>query len=227
VDAAQKDYDSTLNELEAAQAAYDNLLTTSAADELNQSRADLAVAQARYDLAVSCHEILLIGDQSRSVAAAQSAVSQAEAVLEQARAAEKQAEANLNLINVQLKKCIISSPLDGVVLARNLETGEVVTPGSAMIVIGKLDPLTLTAYLPEDQYGRVTLGQSVKVTVDSFPGETFSGKVTLIADQAEFTPRNVQTTEGRQGTVFGIQIEVKNPDMKLKPGMPADVLFEE
>jgi hypothetical protein len=61
--------------------------------------------------------------------------------------------------------------------------------------------------------------------VDSFPGETFSGTVVYISDQAEFTPRNVQTVEGRKTTVYAIKLNVPNADLKLKPGMPADVTF--
>ena len=81
-------------------------------------------------------------------------------------------------------------------------------------------------YLPEDTYGRVTLGQTAKVTVDSYPGAAFRGTVSHIADQAEFTPRNVQTVEGRRTTVYAIKLDVPNPDGRLKPGMPADVTFE-
>ena len=91
--------------------------------------------------------------------------------------------------------------------------------------IGNLDPVNLTVYVPEDSYGNVYLGQNVEVTVDSFPGEKFIGKIMHIADKAEFTPRNVQTVEGRRSTVYGVDIVVPNPNQKLKPGMPADVTF--
>ena len=64
------------------------------------------------------------------------------------------------------------------------------------------------------------------MNVDSFPGLRFNAVVTYIADQAEFTPRNVQTVEGRQNTVFAVKLKVDNQDSKLKPGMPADVTFE-
>ena len=85
----------------------------------------------------------------------------------------------------------------------------------------------LTVYVPEDRYGQIALGQTYPVTVDSFPGQAFDGKVTHIADQAEFTPRNVETVEGRKNTVFAIRLTLSNPDMALKPGMPADVNFGE
>jgi HlyD family secretion protein len=66
----------------------------------------------------------------------------------------------------------------------------------------------------------------VGVTVDSFPGQTFEGTVTYISDEAEFTPRSVQTREERVNLVFAVKIRLENPDYKLKPGMPADALFE-
>ena len=64
-----------------------------------------------------------------------------------------------------------------------------------------------------------------RVTVDSFPGQVFQGTVQHIADRAEFTPRNVQTPAGRRTTVFAVKLAVDNPEGKLKPGMPADVVF--
>jgi multidrug resistance efflux pump len=93
------------------------------------------------------------------------------------------------------------------------------------MTLGQLDNLSITVYVPENLYGGLSLGQSASVTVDSFPGETFNATVTHIADQAEFTPRNVQTAEGRSTTVFAIKLQVQDTVGKLKPGMPADVVF--
>ncbi len=119
----------------------------------------------------------------------------------------------------------IRSYQDGVVLERLFEPGELATPGSSLLTIGDLYQLNLTVYVPEDRYGVIMLGSSYPVTVDSFPNRVFQGKVTHIADQAEFTPRNVQTVEGRKNTVFAIRLSLDNPDLALKPGMPADVNF--
>ncbi len=79
--------------------------------------------------------------------------------------------------------------------------------------------------VPEDRYGEIHIGQEATVTVDSFPGQTFKATVTKIADQAEFTPRNVQTVEGRSATVYAVKLKVNDPEGKLKLGMPADVVF--
>ena len=117
----------------------------------------------------------------------------------------------------------IYSPIDGVVLLRAAEPGEITTAGGSLLVIANLDKMTLTIYVPEDQYGKVNLGQEYPITVDSFPDRVFMGKVTHIADEAEFTPRNVRTIQGRKTTVYAIRLTISNPDHALKPGMPADV----
>ena len=95
------------------------------------------------------------------------------------------------------------------------------------MTIGQLDKLSITVYVPEDQYGEIKLGDSAVVSVDSFPDEFFDAIVTRIADQAEYTPRNVQTEEDRKTTVFAVELSVTDPGGKLKPGMPADVNFGE
>jgi multidrug efflux pump subunit AcrA (membrane-fusion protein) len=119
----------------------------------------------------------------------------------------------------------LTSPINGVILDRTVEQGETAAPGSALIVLADLNTMTLTVYVPENRYGQVRLGQIYPVRVDSFPDETFTGRVSHIASQAEFTPRNVQTVEGRETTVFAITLDLEAPDGKLKPGMPADVTF--
>ena len=92
-----------------------------------------------------------------------------------------------------------------------------------------LDQVTLVLYIPENQIGRVQVGQLVTVQVDSFPDRVFIGRVSTIATEAEFTPRNVQTQEERVNMVFAVKVVIPNPDHALKPGMPADatILVEE
>jgi HlyD family secretion protein len=145
--------------------------------------------------------------------------------LELAQAQVDLARANLNAINVQLDLIIVKSPINGVVMTRNIEPGEVIQSGMIAMTIAQLDQLTITVYVPEDKYGQINLGDHALLSVDSFPGETFEAAVTRIADRAEYTPRNVQTKEDRQTTVYGIQLSVKDPENRLKPGMPTDVEF--
>ncbi len=137
------------------------------------------------------------------------------------------AQGAVEVIQTQIDKLLVTTPVDGVVLVRTAEPGEVLVAGAPLITLLQLEDLTITVYVPEDRYGAIRLGQAASVRVDSFPGEAFPATVVHIADQAEFTPRNVQTEEGRRTTVFAIQLRVENQDGKLKPGMPADVTFEQ
>ena len=107
-----------------------------------------------------------------------------------------------------------------------IEPGELAAAGSPVITIAQLDHLEITVYLPEDRYGAVKLGAEVEVKVDSFPLVLFQAEVIQIADQAEYTPRNVQTQEERKSTVYAVTLAVYDPEGKLKPGMPADVRFQ-
>jgi len=137
------------------------------------------------------------------------------------------ARAAIGVIEAQMAKLNLTAPSDGIVLSRSVEAGEVVVPGAPLLTLGRLDDLTITVYIPEDRYGNVRLGQTARVSVDSFPGQEFNATVARIADQAEFTPRNVQTQEGRRTTVFALELIVDDPDGRLKPGMPADVTFDD
>jgi multidrug resistance efflux pump len=101
-----------------------------------------------------------------------------------------------------------------------------VAAGASVMTIGLLDNLNITVYLPEDRYGAIKLGQKANVTVDSFPGRVFTATIINISDKAEYTPRNVQTVEGRKSTVYAVKLSIANQDLALKIGMPADVSFE-
>jgi multidrug resistance efflux pump len=219
-------YNGARSELEDAQKAYNELLDTGSASNVLQARADVSVAQERYYAALDMLRDLQTGDQSTGVMAAQGVVDQAQAAVEQAEKAVQQAQANLDLLDVQLAKLLIYAPMDGVILTRNVEPGEFVQPGAVALAMADLNNITITVYVPEDRYGQIGLGQQAQVTVDSFPGETFHAEVIHIADQAEFTPRNVQTVEGRSSTVYAIKLKVMDSNGRLKIGMPADVAFE-
>lgn len=225
-DSAQTRFDDAKSTLADAQKEYDKALTTEAAQDILEARADLRLAQERAERAADRLRALQTGLNAPKVQAAQKAVEQAEAALEQARAAIGQAEANLKVIETQIAKLTITAPANGVILTRSVQPGEVLSPGSVALTLANLSELTLTVYIPEDRYGEVSLGQTVSVTVDSFPAETFRATVIHISDRAEFTPRNVQTVEGRKTTVFAIKLRLDDPQGKLKPGMPADVTFQ-
>lgn len=223
VDAAEEAYDGALADLDSAQLTYDRLLTTSDAEEVLEARAKVALSQARYDNAMDTLLSYQTGEESLQLQAAEAGVRQAETAVAQAEAGLEQALAALDVLTITMSKAEVTAPVSGIVLARNLEQGELIAAGSIVMTIGVLDEVSVTVYIPEDTYGRVSLGQEAVVSVDSFPNKTYTGMVTYIADQAEFTPRNVQTTEERKSTVFAIKVTLDNPNLDLKPGMPADV----
>lgn len=225
-DAAQVILDEAEIDLEEAQDDYDDALTTEGATDVMEARADAVVAREAYDLAVDNLRALQTGAESPQVQAAANGVEQATAALEQARINVASAQARLNTIETQLEKITVYAPMDGVLLTRNVEPGEFVQPGAVAFAMANLDDLTITVYVPEDQYGNLSLGGEATVSVDSFPGETFNAVVVHIADRAEFTPRNVQTVEGRSSTVYAIKLKVTDTEGKLKIGMPADVVFK-
>lgn len=218
--------DAAETELDDAQKNYDSLLNTDAADRVKEARAKVSVAQERYESAQDTLSRLQIGEYSPQVKIASMGLEQAKAALQQAQSAVNQAEANLALLDTQVGELTVSAPLDGTILTRNVEPGEFVQPGAVALAMADLNNITITVYVPEDRYGQLKLGQPAEVTVDSFPGETFNAEVIHIADQAEFTPRNVQTVEGRSSTVYAIKLKVTDSEGKLKIGMPADVVFK-
>jgi multidrug resistance efflux pump len=225
-DVSQARFDAAKAELTAAQQAYDGLLSTQAADAMLQARAEVQVAQEAYYAALDRYSALQIDDQAPSVTAAQGAVDQARTAYDQSEKAVGEAQANLDLLDAQLAKLTVYAPMEGVILTRSVEPGEYVQPGAAALTMGDLRQLTITVYVPEDRYGEIHLGQAASVKVDSFPELAFTAQVAHIADQAEFTPRNVQTAEGRSSTVYAIKLTVTDRQGKLKPGMPGDVTFQ-
>lgn len=229
---AQKDYDSSVRH-------YNSLLKGGNEIDIAVAEADLAFAQAQLASAEKDYAILLNGPDPDDVALAEAQVEFAKAQLalaeaedptpEQLAVAQAQvdsAQTSLEAVQVLIDKLIVTTPINGVVTTRNVEPGELIQPGVAAMTISQLDELTVTVYIPENQYGQINLGDTAELKVDSFPFETFSAMVTRIADQAEYTPRNVQTQEERQTTVYAIELSVEDPDGKLKPGMPTDVIFE-
>ena len=224
--ASQVAYNQAATELSDAQVAYDKLLTSASAEKVLKARAALAIANERYQVAQDRLSGLETGEQSPQVTAAQAVLDQAKNAAQQAQDAVGQAQANVDLLDAQLGKLTVYAPMDGVILTRSIEPGEIVQPGSAALTMGNISELTITVYVPEDRYGQIRLGEQAMVKVDSFPGATFAAGVTHISDQAEFTPRNVQTAEGRSSTVYAIKLTVSDPQGQLKPGMPADVTFE-
>jgi HlyD family secretion protein len=184
----------------------------------------VSVARAQLDQAEREAEDLIPGPDPDLLAQAKARLTLAHAQL---AAAQARAKVDAETLDLQLDKLLVRAPLGGVVMARSIEPGEVLLAGAQALSIGQTDNLTITVFIAEDRYGEIGLGDHVQVSVDTFPGKAFDAAVTRIADEAEFTPRNVQTEEGRRTTVFAVELTVTDPGGQLKPGMPADVTFGE
>jgi HlyD family secretion protein len=226
-DAAQIVLDDAELALDDAQTAYDDALSTDGATDVLEARAKVVVMQEIYDTAVDNVRSLQTGADSQQVITASKTLEQSKAAMEQAQAAVNTAQANLDLIDTQIAKLTIYAPMDGVILTRNVEPGEFVQPGAVALTMADLSNLTITVYVPETRLNEIKLGQGASVTIDVASGESpaFTAEIVHIADQAEFTPRNVQTVEGRSATVFAVKLKVTDAAGKLKIGMPADVEF--
>jgi HlyD family secretion protein len=142
------------------------------------------------------------------------------------RAEIERAKAQAGISESQLQDMSIYAPFDGVVLTKSAEPGEVLAAGATVVTIGDLDHPWVRGYIRETDLGKVKLGQRVKLTTDSFPGKTYSGTITFISSEAEFTPKQIQTTEERVKLVYRIKIEVDNSTRELKSNMPVDAVIE-
>ncbi len=145
--------------------------------------------------------------------------------LKQAEANVGKQKASVDLIQKQIRDCYVTTPSSGFVVKKFVEQGETVSPMSSLFKVSDLSKVKLVIYVSEEELGRVKLNQSADVSVDAYPGKTFSGKVIYISPEAEFTPKNIQTKEERTKLVFEVKVQVDNPDFELKAGMPADAVI--
>ena len=205
---AQAGAEATLAALEAVLRAP---LTYQAA--VHRAASQVALAEAKLALAQARLDAVLAGKRPEEIAVAEAGV--------------QQAAAALRLVQAQQAKLALRSPIDGLVTSRLIEPGELAQAGRVLMTVADLDQVTLQIFVPTDRIGRVRLEQRAVVTVDSFRGREFEGRVVYIADRAEFTPKNVQTQEDRVDTVFAVKIRLENPEHLLKPGMPADAALVE
>jgi HlyD family secretion protein len=135
----------------------------------------------------------------------------------------RQTRAALSASRDRLRDMVVFAPVSGVILRKNSEAGETIAAGAAVYSLGDLENPWVKVYVKEDKLGLVKLGQRAEVRTDSFPKKSYTGTVTTISSEAEFTPKNVQTREERVKLVFALKVSVKNENEELKPGMPADV----
>jgi multidrug resistance efflux pump len=206
LDAAKAEKEAAQTTLAALKALRDNPLAL--VSQVHAAEGQHQLTDAGVAVAQSMLDELKAGPTPEEVAVAEAQVAQAEAAGA--------------ILDAQIEMMTLRTPMDGIVSSRSAHTGEAVLPGATLLTIANLDEVTLTIYVPEDELNRVFLSQEVAVQVDSFPGRVFSGTVSYISQQAEFTPRNVQTEKERVNMVFAVKVRLPNPGHLLKPGMPAD-----
>ncbi len=211
VDHARTARDTARARLRAARESLAEAEAGARPEEIEAARAALRQARSAERAAKAAWDLARAGARPETLAAARARVDQAQGAL-------RAAEARVSYTDVY-------APLDGVVTVRPAELGEVVSPGEPIVRIAALDSVWVRVYIPELDIGRVKLGQRAEVTCDSFPGRRFRGRVVEIAQEAEYTPKNVQTKQERVKLVFGVKIDVENPDRELKPGMPVDAVI--
>jgi len=205
--------DSAQAALRTAEAAREAASQRLAIAREGSRRQDIAEAEARAETAQAGVSVAQAGRTDIDIQ---------RAALSAAQARERELQAQLEAAKTQLSYTEIRSPLDGVVLTRNVETGEFVNPGTPVVTIANIDDLWMNIYIPETQTGLVKLGQEVRVTVDSFPRESFRGKITFVSSESEFTPKTILTQEERIKLVYRTKVTLENTQQRLKPGMPAD-----
>ncbi len=130
--------------------------------------------------------------------------------------------ASLNQASIQLAYTQLKSPMDGVITSRNIEPGETVNSGREVITVSDLSRVDLKIFVDETEIGKVRPGQKVDVKVDTFPGKTYTGVVSFISPEGEFTPKIIQTKKERVKLVYLVKVSIVNPNFELKAGMPAD-----
>ncbi len=200
-DAARTAYDAASARLREADEQLKLVEEGPRQEQIEQARAALAQAEER-------HTLIKKGPRKETI--------------EQARARAAQARQALAVAATRLGYATLVSPISGVVLSESVEAGEYVTPGTPVVTAGDLENVWLRAYINETDLARVKVGQRVRVTTDTFPEKIYEGHVSFISSQAEFTPKTVQTEKERVKLVYRVKVDIANPNMELKPGMPAD-----
>jgi HlyD family secretion protein len=238
VAAAQSQYDQAKKDWDRAQTLYKNEdISTSTYD---QFRARFEGAEANLRQVKEHAGLVQAGPRSETIESAAAQVERAHASLRvgEANSIEtkrreqdivarqgdiERAKSQIALIDSQLADTIAISPINGIVLVKAADVGEVLAPGTSVVTVGDIEHPWLRGYIKEQDVSRVKLGAKATVTVDSGHGsKSYPGRVSFISSEAEFTPKQIQTSEERVKLVYRVKIDIDNPNGELKSNMPAD-----
>ena len=213
LDLDKSELETRLREAEAAQQAIEA--------EVSLYRAKMENAQRDYNRSLQLYRAKAIS--ASAFDAAKTAYEIAKDTYTASLYRQQEVQARIETLNLQLGKTHLTSPIAGVVLERNVEAGEVVFPGMVLMTIGDTRRPWVRVYIGEPDIGKVRIGQEAFVTTDAYPKRKFPGTLRYIANEAEFTPKNVQTRQERGKLVYAARVYLSNEEGILKPGMPADV----
>jgi HlyD family secretion protein len=209
VAAARASHEGAVTTLTNARQLYQDRLP--ARQRLDAARAELRAANSAAEAAQARLALLRGGTRAE--------------VLRQLRGQVEEARAALRVEEQRERDLYVRSPIEGVVIARSVEPGEVILPAARLLEVADTHRIWMRVYLPEREYGRVKVGDRASVSTDSLPNHVFAGYVNSIAREAEYTPRPVQTKEERANLMFAVKVDVDNRGGHLLIGMPVDVHF--
>ncbi|HSO62990.1 MAG TPA: efflux RND transporter periplasmic adaptor subunit [Desulfobacterales bacterium] len=234
----------TLDNARKDKARYDDLFAKGVVAEKTRDAANLAFQTAlkEHERAVQAYLLSKEGFRREEIDTARSRLAEGQAALrlarinlqkieateqevEAARAQMASANAALNVAEIQLARTELHAPYAGIVLSRNVEPGEVVSPSQEVLSMADLSRVDLKVFVGESEIGKIKPGRPVDVKIDTFPDKTYTGRVAFISPQAEFTPKIIQTHKERVKLVYLVKVSIPNPDLELKSGMPADAWF--
>ncbi len=207
--------------------------------QFDQARAKLDSTAAQLRQAQDHLALVKEGPRKEEIAGARAQVARAQAAVQTAeanrielrrkqqelnarRAEIERSRAQAGMTQTQIADATIVAPIDGVVLVKSAEAGEVIAAGTTIVSLGDIAHPWLRAYINETDLGRVKLGQKAELSTDSFPGKKYDGRISFISSEAEFTPKQIQTKEERVKLVYRIKVDVANPHQELKNNMPVD-----
>lgn len=212
---SEQQFDQVQTQLETAQKTYQARQASAAAAERRVHAAQGGLTQARTSE-------LNPDIRTAQIQRLQKQLAQAEAELEVAQAESERVQAAQAEVEARIANLTIVSPIDGVVISRTVEPGEVIAAGTSVITVLNLEEVYLRGYIPEGQVGAVRVGQPAKVFLDSDPEQPLAAQVSAIDTTASFTPENIYFQDDRVTQVFGLKLSIDNPQGFAKPGMPAD-----
>ncbi len=226
---ARANLNSQMKQLDVAEQNVEAARKTVTSDE-----ADVALRQLEYDRAQTLLNKGAGTVEARDVAV--TALKQSQAGLDRDKALEASADrsvalaianiesarATLKMTEITLGYTTLTAPFDGVILVRQAELGEVVSPGAAIVTLADIDHVWLRAYVNETDIGKIRFGEAAAITTNSYPGKQYPGRISFISEAAEFTPKSVETHAERVTLVYRIRIDIDNPSHELVPGLPAD-----